>query len=48
MSQFRTDKEMIEMFEFMDAYDIACRFRGLKKENANLKRRLTVLKRKYE
>jgi len=40
----RTDNELIENLEFMDNYEIAYRFKELKKENANLKRTITKLK----
>jgi hypothetical protein len=43
---YKTDKEIIEMLNFMDDYYSACRFEELKKENANLKRKNTILKNK--
>ena len=39
----KTDKEIIEMLEFMDDYESAYRFRKLKRENATLKGKLTKL-----
>jgi len=41
-----TDKEIIEALEFQDNYEAAYLIRSLKKENANLKRKLTILKKK--
>lgn len=38
-----TDKEILEQLEFCDYYEAAYRLRELKKENANLKRKLTIL-----
>jgi len=43
-----TDKEMIEGLEMCGYYAEACRIQELKKEVANLKRKLTILKKKYE
>ena len=43
-----TDKEMIEGLEECGYYDEAFRIRNLKKENANLKRKLTILQKKYD
>jgi len=43
-----TDKEMIEGLEECDNYEVAYRLRELKRENANLKRKVTILKKKYE
>lgn len=42
-----SDKEIIEMLDFMDAYSASYRFRELKRENTNLKRKLTILNKKY-
>lgn len=47
MYEERTDKEMLDVLEFCDMYDIHYRMKQLKKENANLKRKLTNLKNKY-
>lgn len=47
MYKERTDKEMIEDLVFLDNYDIAYRIKELKRENANLKRKLTILKKKH-
>jgi len=44
---FKTDKDIIEMLDFMDEYYVAHRFAKLKKENASLKRKLTILKKKH-
>ena len=43
-----TDKEMIEGLEESEHYDEAYRIRDLKKEVANLKRKLTILQKKYD
>ena len=43
----KTDKEIIEMLDFMDEYYVSSRFRQLKRENAALKRKLTILNRKH-
>jgi hypothetical protein len=43
-----TDKEIIEKLEFLDNYEAAFLIATLKKENAKLKRKLTILKKKYE
>ena len=43
-----TDKEMIEGLEESERYEEAFRLRDLKKENANLKRKLTILQKKYD
>ena len=43
-----TDKEMIEGLEMCGSYEEACRLRDLKKEVANLKRKLTILQKKYD
>jgi len=43
---YKTDKEIIEMLNFMDEYHCSWRFEQLKKENANLKRQNTILKKK--
>jgi len=43
-----TDKEVIEALEFQDNYEAAYLIRSLKKENTNLKRKLTILQKKYE
>lgn len=43
-----TDKEMIEGLEEGDHYEEAYRLKELKKEVANLKRKLTILTKKYE
>jgi len=37
-----TDKEIIEELEFMDNYEASYRIKQLKKEVANLKRKLTI------
>lgn len=42
-----TDKEMIKGLEFCDNYDVACRLKELKQEVTNLKRKLTILQKKY-
>jgi hypothetical protein len=42
-----TDKEILEGLEFQDNYEAAFLIKSLKKENANLKRKLTVLQKKY-
>jgi len=43
-----TDKEMIEGLNECGYYAEACRIEELKKKNAVLKRKLTILKKKYE
>jgi len=43
-----TDKEVIEALEFQDNYEAAYRIKELKRENANLKRKLTLLQKKYD
>jgi hypothetical protein len=43
-----TDKEMILGLEESEHYAEACRIRELKKEVANLKRKLTILQKKYD
>jgi len=43
-----TDKEMIDGLNEGGNYEAACRIEELKKKNANLKRKLTILKKKYE
>ena len=40
----KTDKQIIEQLEFVNNYEAAYRLKELKKENANLKRELTKLK----
>lgn len=40
-----TDKEMIEGLQMCEYYEEAFRIKNLKKENANLKRKLTILQR---
>ena len=42
------DKLIIDKLEFMDDYSAAFRFKQLKKENANLKRQLTIQKKRSE
>lgn len=44
--EYKSDTEIIEMLNFMDNYHAAWRFEKLKKENANLKRQNTILKKK--
>ncbi|MBN1637338.1 MAG: hypothetical protein JW866_00095 [Ignavibacteriales bacterium] len=41
-----TDKEIIEGLEFQDNYEAVFLITSLKKENANLKRKLTILQKK--
>jgi len=43
-----TDKEIIEGLEEGDNYEAAFRIKELKREVANLKRKLTILTKKYE
>jgi len=43
-----SDKEIIEALEFQDNYEAVYLIKSLKKENANLKRKITILKKKYE
>lgn len=43
-----TDKEMIEGLQMCEYYEEAFRIKNLKKENANLKRKLTILQKKYD
>jgi len=43
-----TDKEILEGLEFQDNYEAAYLITSLKKENANLKRKLTILQKKYD
>jgi hypothetical protein len=43
-----SDKEIIESLEFHDNYEAAYLITSLKKENANLKRKLTILQKKYD
>jgi len=43
-----TDNEILEGLEFQDDYEAAYRLRELKKENANLKRKLTILQKQYD
>jgi hypothetical protein len=40
------DKLIIDKLEFYDNYGASFRIKELKKENANLKRKLTILKKK--
>ena len=40
----KTDKELLEMLDFIGEYHTYSRFGQLKRENANLKRKLTILK----
>jgi len=40
----KTEKEIIEQLEFMDNYEAAYLIKSLKKQVANLKRKLTKLK----
>ena len=42
-----SDKEIIEALEFQDNYEAVYLIKSLKKENANLKRKITILKKKY-
>jgi hypothetical protein len=42
----KTDSEIIIELELMDNYEAAYRLKQLKKENASLKRKLTVFKKK--
>jgi len=46
--EYPTDKEMIEGLNECGYYEEAFRIEQLKKENANLKRKLTILQKKYE
>ena len=43
-----TDKEILEALEFQDNYEAAYLITSLKKENAVLKRKLTILQKEYE
>lgn len=43
-----TDKEILEGLEFQDNYEAAFRLRQLKIKNGNLKRKLTILQKKYD
>lgn len=46
--EYQSDKEIIEMLDFIDAYHASWRFQELKKENANLKRKNTILNKKMK
>lgn len=43
-----TDKEIIAGLEFQDNYEAAYLIKSLKREVAKLKRRLTILQKKYD
>ena len=43
----KTYKEILEQLEFMGLYEAHYLITKLKKDNANLKRKLTLLKKKY-
>jgi len=43
-----SDKEIIEALEFQDNYEAAYLIKDLKKQNANLKRKLTILQKNYD
>ena len=47
LEEEKTDQEIIDMLNFMDDYQAAWRFKQLKNENAALKRKLTILKKKH-
>ena len=43
-----TDKEIVLALEWQDNYEAAFLIRNLKKQNAVLKRKLTILQKKYD
>jgi len=43
-----TDKEIIDKLELIGDYEVMCRIISLKRENANLKRKITNLTKKYQ
>ena len=45
--EYKTDKEILEMLDFIGEYHAHYRFNELKRENANLKRQMTILRRKH-
>ena len=44
--EYKTDKEILETLDFIGELHAYSRFSELKRENANLKRKLTILKKK--